>query len=247
MLNMNRTGFRRLASVSFFAALVLLSYRSLGVGRFEGRIIDDKTGKPLAATVVLTDGNGKPVEIDGKHGHVEYLGKRRCYVDGRFAVTASPGRLRVEIRHGLETFPLQQDLDLPGSSEPMAFRLRRWIDMRAQGYMSGDTHVHFLSQSDSHLQMRAEDLNVLNLLVSDFTNDRDKFSGRLDAVSTPDNAVFVGQESRDWQNGHVILLGIREIVEPFQPFGGKFQERNEPNLLMARILREARQQGGVTT
>ena len=59
--------------------------------------------------------------------------------------------------------------------------------------------------------------------------------------------MFVGQESRDWQNGHVILLGIKRIVEPFAPFGGLFQSRNEPNLLMARILKEARQQGGVTT
>ena len=95
--------------------------------------------------------------------------------------------------------------------------------------------------------MRAEDLNVLNLLVSDFTNDREKFTGKLDPVSTPGHAVFVGQESRDWQQGHVILLGINRIVEPFEPFGGTFQGRNEPNLVMARILREAHRQGGVAT
>ncbi|MCW5980023.1 MAG: CehA/McbA family metallohydrolase [Bryobacteraceae bacterium] len=231
-----------------FAALLSLAYRGMGLNRLEGRIVDDRTGQPLAATLLLVDENGKPVEIDGEHAHVEYLGKRRCYVDGAFALNARPGRLRAEVRRGLETLPLEADVDLSRQgSEALTFRLRRWIDMRERGWVSGDTHVHFLTQGDSHLQMRAEDLNVLNLLVSDFTNDRPKFSGKLDPVSTPGHAVYVGQESRDWQNGHVLLLGIRRIVEPFEPFGGKFQNRDEPNLAMSRILREARAQGGVTT
>jgi hypothetical protein len=163
-------------------------------------------------------------------------------------LNARPGRLVAEVRRGLETLPLQKELDLTHQgSEALTFRLRRWTDMRERGYLSGDTHVHFLSQAESHAQMRAEDLNVVNLLVSDFTNDKEKFTGKLDPVSTPGHDVFVGQESRDWQHGHVILLGINRIVEPLEPFGGKFQDRSEPNLLMARILTEARRQGGVTT
>ena len=245
---MNRSSIHRALSGSLFAVLLLLSYRSMGVGRIEGRILDERTGQPVAATLLLSDGEGKPLEIEGRHSHVEYLGKRRYYVDGTFAVNARPNRLVVEVRRGLETLPLQAEVDLARQSgEPLTFRLRRWIDMRELGYLSGDTHVHFLTPSDSHEQMRAEDLNVLNLLVSDFTNDREKFTGKLDPVSTPGHAVYVGQESRDWQNGHVLLLGIRRIVEPFEPFGGKFQNRDEPNLLMTRILREARGQGGVTT
>lgn len=244
---MNQSSIRRAMSGLLFAGLLLLSYRGMGVDRLEGRILDDKTGKPVAATVLLTDGDGKPLEIEGNHSHVEYLGKRRCYVDGAFVLNARPSRLVIEVRRGLETFPQQREVDLTQQgSEAMTFRLRRWIDMRELGYVGGDTHVHFLSLSDSHMQMLAEDLNVLNLLVSDFTNDREKFTGKLDPVSTPDHAVFVGQESRDWQNGHVLLLGIHRIVEPFEPFGGRFQDRTEPNLVMSRILREARGQGGVT-
>ncbi len=243
-LNLNN----RLMIASLFAVLLLLSYRSLGMNRLEGRILDDKTGQPVAATLVIADGEGKQLEIEGKHSHVEYLGKRRCYVDGSFVLNARPPRLVIELRRGLETLPLKTEVDLTQrETEALTFRLRRWIEMRELGYLGGDTHVHFLSQSDSHLQMRAEDLNVLNLLVSDFTRDREKFSGKLDAVSTPGNAVYVGQEARDWQLGHVILLNINRIIEPFEPFGGRFQERNERNLLMARFLGEARRQGGVTT
>ena len=238
---------RRAAGSLLFSVLLLMSYRIAAVDRLEGRILDDATGRPVAATLLLSGAEGQPLEIDGKHSHVEYLGKRRCYVDGSFTLSARPGRLKAEVRRGLESLPVVTDVDLTRhGSEPLTFRLRRWIDMRARGYLSGDSHVHFLSQEESHAQTRAEDLHVLNLLVSDFTNDRDKFTGKLDPVSTADHAVFVGQEYRDWQNGHVLLLGIKQIVEPFEPFGGKFQERNEPNLVMARALKEARSQGGTT-
>jgi hypothetical protein len=245
---MIRSSILRATGSAVCAAVLLLSYRISALDRLEGRILDDKTGQPVAATLVLTDGDGKPLELDGRHSHVQYLGKRRCYVDGVFTLNTRPSRVSLELRRGLETLPLKTDVDLTQQgSEALTFRLRRWIDMRESGYLNGDTHVHFLSQEQAHMQMRAEDLGVLNLLVSDFTNDREKFTGKIDPVSTPGHTVFVGQESRDWQNGHVILLGINRIVEPFQPFGGIFQNRNEPNLVMARILKEARDQGGVTT
>lgn len=245
---MTRTSIRRALAGSLFLFLLLAAYRGMGVGRIEGRILDDATGRPVAATLLLTDGDGKPLEIEGTHTHVEYLGKRRCYVDGAFALNVRPARLLVEVRRGLETFPLRTEVDLTGQgSEPLTFRLRRWTEMRQHGWVSGDTHVHYLTQADSHTQMRAEDLNVLNLLVSDFTSDRQKFTGKLDPISTPGHAVYVGQEARDWQNGHVCLLGIQRIIEPFEPFGGKFGNRTEPNLLMAPFLRAARAQGGVTT
>src|SRR5689334_18484579 len=70
---------RRAITASFFVLALLLSYRSLAVGRVEGRIIDYATGQPVAATLALSDAQGKPLEIEGKHSHVEYLGKRRCY------------------------------------------------------------------------------------------------------------------------------------------------------------------------
>ena len=232
----------------FFGVLLLLAYQGSRENRLEGRIVDDQTGQPVAATLLVSGSDGKALEIEGSHTHVEYLGKRRCYVDGAFALHARPGRLMIEVRRGLETMPLKTEVDFTRPlSEHLTLRLRRWINMRERGYLSGDTHVHFLSQAESHLQMRAEDLNILNLMVSDFTNDREKFTGKLDPVSTPGHAVYVGQESRDWQNGHVLLLGIRRIIEPFEPFGGKFRDRTEPNLLMARILKEARGQGGVNT
>src|SRR5207342_3399651 len=116
------------------------------------------------------------------------------YVDGTFSLAARATPMTIELRRGLETLPLRTEVDLTRKgSEPLTFRLQRWIDMREQGYLSGDTHVHMLTQSESHFQMRAEDLNVLNLLVTDITHDIEKFTGKLDSVSTPGHSVYVGQ------------------------------------------------------
>jgi hypothetical protein len=228
--------------------LLALSYRITASDRLEAQILDNKTGQPVAATVVITDGNGKVVEVDGKHPHVTYLGKRRCYVDGAFSLASRSGRMTVQLRRGLETLPLQAEIDLSRQrSEPLTFRLRRWIDMREQGYLSGDSHVHMLTQAESHFQMRAEDLNVLNLLVTDISHDIEKFTGKLDPVSTPGHSVYVGQEFRDWQQGHLVLMRIKQIIQPFEPFGGTFQGRSNPHHVLAKALRETRQQGGVTT
>jgi hypothetical protein len=240
--------FSRVALGTSTILLLLLTYRISGSDRLETRIVDDKTGHPIAATVVITDAEGKVIEIEGKHPHVEYLGKRRCYVDGAFSLASRPTRLTIELRRGLETLPLRAEVDLAQKrSEPLTFRLQRWIEMRDQGYLSGDTHVHMLTQSESHFQMRAEDLDVLNLLVTDMTHDLEKFTGKLDPVSTPGHSVYVGQEFRDWQQGHLVLMRIKQIIQPFEPFGGTFMGRSEPNFVLARALRETRRQGGVAT
>ena len=228
--------------------LLILTYRITASDRLEVQVVDEKTGQPVAATAVITDGDGKGVEVERKHPHVAYLGKRRCYVEGTFSLASRSGRLTIELRRGLETLPLRAEVDLTSPrSEPLVFRLQRWIDMRAQGYLSGDTHVHFLTQAESHFQMRAEDLNVLNLLVTDISHDIEKFSGKLDPISTQGHSVYVGQEFRDWQQGHLVLMRIKQIIQPFEPFGGTFQGRSEPNHVLARALRETHRQGGVTT
>ena len=60
--------------------------------RLEANIVDDATDEPLAARVAVTDSEGKFVEIEGKHDHVQYLDKRWCYVDGSFAADDSGRR-----------------------------------------------------------------------------------------------------------------------------------------------------------
>ena len=213
-----------------------------GSVQFEGSVVDAESGHPIVATVSVTDAHGETIEIEGAHGHVEYLDRRWCYVDGNFTLNAADSQATIEVRRGPETLPLKEEIDL--SSGKKVFALERWIRMSDEGFVSGDGHVHYLSLEDSHLQMRAEDLNVLNLLTSDFTGDVEKFTGDLDPISTHEHSVYVGQEFRDWQHGHINLLGIKQIIEPLKPFGGRFGTTSLPNLLLTPTMREASSQGG---
>ena len=213
-----------------------------GEKTFQGRILSAESGLPIAATVSVTGGDGMDINLDGEHEFVYYLGKKRWYVDGSFTVITMEDSLFIEIRCGLETYPVEEMVYLSGAaSKVKEFKLKRWINMPELGYYSGDTHVHFLETASAHLQMRAEDLHIVNLLTSDFTYDREKFTGELDKVSTPQHLIYVGQEIRDWQLGHVCLLGLKKIIEPYAYFGGQlnFMGPDNPHLLLSPRLKES--------
>jgi hypothetical protein len=186
--------------------------------RLEARIVDDASGEPLAARVAVTNSDGKFLEIEGRHEHVQYLGKRWCYVNGSFALTIPEGGAQLEIRRGFETRPLSATVagNASGKGLQRTFRLRRWIDMRRQGYASGDIHAHLPVPKEAHPQMRAEDLSALTLLhLADPENPiatNKCFTGRLDANSTPGCEIYVSQEVQDWQMGHLNISTVTDLL-----------------------------------
>src|SRR5438876_7155681 len=88
--SMKQSSVRRLMMIPVFAALLLLSYWSLGLDRLEGRILDDKTGQSVAATLVLTDGEGKPLEIEGKHFPRRVPGKTQMLRGRKLRIELTP-------------------------------------------------------------------------------------------------------------------------------------------------------------
>ncbi len=244
-------------SASFLAGVWLAlghsSQLSAGATRLEARIVDDATGQPLAARVALTNPDGKFVEVEGKHAHVQYLDKRWCYVDGAFSVNLPAGRgTQVEIRRGLETRPLIADLK-PGTSREMiqkTFRLRRWIDLRQRGYFNGDLHAHVPVPKEAHLQMQAEDLNALTLLYVGAPKDpypvNNCFNGRLDPISSPGCEIRVSQEVQDWQMGHLTLLNLTNLVAGYPDCGGTLEYwKSAPHWDLSRAMRATREQSGI--
>lgn len=218
--------------------------------RLEARIVDDASGQPLAARVAVTDVHGKFVEIAGRHEHVEYLGKRWCYVDGSFALTIPEDGVSIEIRRGLETLPLSAKIAGGGSKKvEKTFRLRRWIDMGAKGYVNGDIHAHLPVPKVAHPQMRAEDLNTLTLL---YLPDEESpiatnkcFTGKLDENSTPGCEIYVSQEIQEWQMGHLALLGLKSLVPGYPHAGGSLEYwKRLPQWDLMRALRATRAQDG---
>ena len=90
--------------------------------------------------------------------------------------------------------------------------------MNAEGWYSGDSHVHFLSSQGAVTEAAGEDLNVVNLLQSQwgslFTNTED-FIGEPNVARSGDTIVYVSQENRQHVMGHLILWGLKEPVMPW--------------------------------
>lgn len=220
--------------------------------RLQASIVDDATGEPSAARVAITDAQGKFVEIEGKHEHVQYLDKRWCYVDGSFALVIPADGVSIEIRRGFETLPVTAKIPTKPADKTVqkVFRLRRWIDMHSRGYASGDLHAHLPVPKEAHPQMRAEDLNALTLLhMADgeyHLPTNDCFTGRLDAYSTPSCEICVAQEIREWQMGHLTLLGLKTLVPGYPDHGGTLEHwKSHPHWDLMRALRATREQNGV--
>jgi hypothetical protein len=223
-----------------------------GPNRLEAQVVEDAQGLPLAARVAITNADGTFIEIEGTHPHVQYLGKRWCYVEGSFVAKIPNSGAGIEIRRGFETRPL---LDfVPGGSGGSIirkeFRLRRWSNLSQKGYFNGDFHAHLPVPHEAHRQMRAEDCQALNLLHmadKDYalpTNDH--FSGQLDPNSTPGTEIYVGQEIRDFQMGHLTLLNLTNLVNGYPDMGGGLEYWKErPHWDLVPAMRQARAQNGL--
>jgi WD40 repeat protein len=105
----------------------------------------------------------------------------------------------------------------PGQQE-LTLRLKRWCNMNARRWFSGDTHVHFLSTQGSHTEAQGEDLNVVNLLQSQwghlFTNT-EEFTGGPSVSRDGRTIVYASQENRQHMLGHLTLLGLKKPVMPW--------------------------------
>ncbi len=233
-------GVRRINNSLILALIIFFPLSSaFGQNSYSGRVVDEETGKTAWCTVAVWNNMGYDVPVDDPHEYVNYLGKKRWYIDGNFSITSPDDSLYIEIRRGPETFPLNRVIyPSQPTGDKQEFKLERWIDMSRKGFMSGDTHVHFLALESSFQQMQAEDLHVVNLLTSDFTHDVEKFTGSLDKISTNDQFIYVGQEIRDWDLGHASLLDLKKIIQPLEPDGG----RAHPNVLLSPRLEESAQQ-----
>jgi len=164
---------------------------------------------------------------DLKLGSTEY-----AYVDGRFRIELPVGDVYVEAVKGFEYEPLRQKLEIQPGQKELVLRLDRPLNLREKGWVTADTHVHFLSPQTAWLEAQAEGVNLVNLLASQwgelFTSVGD-LTGDLSGVSRDDTLVWVGTENRQHMMGHINLLAGRgEPVYPMTTDGPNESRIGDP-------------------
>ena len=196
-------------------------------------VLDEDTGRPVPCRVHFRSPEGVPFQPHGHHNHVNSnlgswgidvggdvrLGQTTyAYIDGTCQGWLPRGEVTVDVARGFEYEPLRTNLTIERGQRELTVRIKRWIDMNARRWFSGDSHVHFLSAQGAHAESQAEDLNVVNLLQSQwgslFTNTED-FTGSPSVAQVGNNIVYVGQENRQHFLGHMILWGLKSPVMPW--------------------------------
>lgn len=137
-----------------------------------GQVVDASTRLPLASRVYLQKADGTflfPVSASPEGSAVRYEKvnwNNRRSVEMHTTLSAHPwridlpaGRYVVGIERGKEYVPLVGDLVVTNAPVSLEFALRRWINLGARGWYSGDTHVH-RTLAELPNVMLAEDLNV---------------------------------------------------------------------------------------
>jgi hypothetical protein len=141
------------------------------------------------------------------------------YADGRYGVAVPPGAYEVIATRGPEYRHLRRRVEVAGSDVAhVELRFERWRDLPAEGWWSGDAHVHIAREDggdEAALSVaRAEDLHVANLLAMGnlgaayFAQPDYGPGGR---ASRDDYNLVSGQEDpRTGRRGHTVHLNIAE-------------------------------------
>ncbi|MEJ8815608.1 CehA/McbA family metallohydrolase [Variovorax ureilyticus] len=231
------------------------------------RILEKETGQGVAARLHCHGPAGEYLAPRGHHRKVntgffeDLFGdfanglNQYAYVDGTCIVDLPLGLVFVEIRRGFEVRPIRRVVHIDANTESLTFELEKVIRWREQGWVSSDTHVHFLNPQLALLEGKAEDVNVVNLLASQwgelFTNVSE-FDGRTtlgakDFGGDGEFLVRVGTENRMQVLGHLSLLGYDgEMIHPLCTGGPDESAIGDPlETTMSEWAERCRRQGGL--
>lgn len=229
------------------------------MAKITGRILDKESNEVVAARVQILSSGGtflQPADAILKVGP----GAPFFYSDGHFTVDAPRGLTQLLIERGTEYRPVQITLDVAKrGATTVDIVLERWTLLGDQGWHPGNTHIHYDQHEQRpderlYLDPRVEDLRVTAISIltrRDLPYASNKYPpGLLTDFSSAHHHVECGEESRHnsqpWEMGygHIMLLRIKEIVEPISR--GILVDESDPDYPpLCYACDEAHRQGGI--
>jgi hypothetical protein len=191
-------------------------------------------------------------EWDGAANNPHYC----TYILGEAQIDLPLGNVYIEVSKGFEIRPVRKVVVVTPGMEEIEVEIEKVLPWREKGWVTADTHVHFLSPMSALLEGSAEGVNVVNLLASQWgelvTNVGD-FDGKttwgsLEAGGDGEYLVRVGTENRQHVLGHISLLGYNgKIIAPMTTGGPDESALGDPiEITLTEWARKCKQQGGLT-
>ena len=232
------------------------------------RVVEKATGRPVPVKLHVHGESGEYLAPVDRHRQpnsawfedyapeFQHQGRHFCaYIPGETVVDLPVGSVYLEISKGFEIRPVRKRVQVTRETDRIEVALERLLPWRERGWVTADTHVHFLSPSTARLEGSAEGVNVVNLLASQWgelmTNAGD-FDGKTtfgsrEAGGDGEWLVRVGTENRQHVLGHISLLGYDgSIIAPMCAGGPDEAALGDPvGTLLMEWAERCRAQGGV--
>ena len=171
------------------------------------------------------------------------------YIPGETDIDLPLGRVYVEVSKGFEIRPVRKVVRVTKATREIVIEIEKVLPWREKGWVSADTHVHFLSPATCLLEGAGEGVNVVNLLATQLgelmTNVGD-FDGKT-THRDGEYLVRVGTENRQHVLGHISLLGYEgNIIAPMTTGGPDESAIGDPvEVLLTEWAAQCRKQGGL--
>jgi hypothetical protein len=216
---------------------------------------------PLDRHRIINPGFFEDYSVDFSHirSWTEKERRHDChYINGETRVKLPRGKVYVEVSKGFEIRPVRKVVEV-GEADEIVIEIEKVLPWREKGWVTADTHVHFLSPLTAMLEGAAEGVNVINLLASQWgelmTNVGD-FDGRntwggADSGGGPEGSgeylVRVGSENRQHVLGHISLLGYAgPLIAPMASAGPDESALGDPlEVSLLQWAQQCHQQGGL--
>ncbi len=232
------------------------------------RVVEKGSNAPVAVKLHVHGTEGEYLAPEDRHrvpndawfedystDFVHRGGHRCTYIPGETVLKLPLGTVYIEVAKGYEIRPVRTTARITRATRDITLTVERVLRWRSRGWVSADTHVHFLSPQTAHLEGAAEGVNVVNLLASQWgelmTNVGD-FDGRTtigskEAGGDGEYLVRVGSENRQHVLGHISLLGYNPpIIAPMTTGGPDESAIGDPvETLLTEWAAQCRKQDGV--
>jgi hypothetical protein len=223
----------RLCLAAWLGALMSSSIvpAAANAGTLQISVVDEKA-QLLPCRVHLKDQAGKPRQAAGLPFFRDHFS---C--PGRAELELPAGKYTLEIERGPEYERHSASLEVAGSAEKkVEVRLKRIADLAAQGWYSGDLHVH-RPVEEMELLMQAEDLHVAPTIT--WWNDQNRWADRelpQDPVMKFSGNrfcdVMAGEDERE--GGALLFFGRRRPLA----ISGASREHPSPMQFVEQARRE---------
>ena len=219
-------------------------------------VLDDD-GTPTTGQFTFRDARGRVYPARSRRLAPDFFFHDQVYRRHGEVVLLPAGKYRATYTRGPEYVVAEREFEVPQSGSPTErFELKRWIDMAAAGWYSGDHHVHAagcahysaptqgVTPADMMRHIVGEDLNVGCVLTWGpcWYHQKENFDGRVHPLSTGRHLMRYDVEVSGFPSshaGHVVLLRIKEDDYP-----GTTRIEEWPSWDLP-VLRWGQEQGGV--